>query len=63
MAKESPKEVVEAPIVIPHGLELDPDCVPIASDENSVTVERGGKKWKVSASQHPAVDWEWIEVA
>jgi hypothetical protein len=64
MAKEpTAKEAVEAPIVIPHGLELDADCVAVASDDESVTVERAGKKYRVTASNHPAVAWDWIEVA
>lgn len=64
MAKAEPtaKEAVEAPIVIPNGLELDDDCTVIASDDESVTVERGGKTWKITASNHPAVAWDWIEV-
>ena len=60
MAKE-PTE--PKPIVIPHGLELDPDCIAIASDDDSVTVERNGIKWKVTASNHPAVAWDWTQVA
>lgn len=60
MAKETP---AKEEIIIPHGLELDPDCVPIASDDESVTVERNGKKWRITASNHPAVAWDWFEVS
>lgn len=63
MAKDTlDKEVAPAPIVLPHGLDLDDDCTAIASDDVSVTVERAGKKFKVTASQHPAVDWDWLEI-
>jgi hypothetical protein len=63
MAKEpTAKEAVEAPIVIPHGLELDADCVAIASDDESVTVERAGVKYRVTRSNHPAVEWDWIQI-
>ena len=64
MAKEiEVKEAVKAPIVIPHGLELDADCTPIASSEDGLIVERAGKKFRVFPGDGVFVDWNWVEVA
>lgn len=64
MAKENvAKEPVEAPIVIPHGLELDADCTPIASGDDGLIVQRAGKKFRVFPGDGVFVDWNWVEVA
>lgn len=63
MAKEpTAKEAAEAPIVIPHDLNLDADCKVVSSEDDGWTVERAGVKFKVARSNHPAVEWDWIQI-
>lgn len=63
MAKnDTAPEAEKAPIVIPHGLELDDDCTPVSSDADGVIVERGGKTFRVFAGDGDPVAWNWTEI-